>query len=243
MNWFKFHHDALNDPKVQRLPGDLFKAWVNLLCLASQQPARGSLPPVEDCAFALRLDVLAMADLANQLANAGLLEREPGGYSIHNWNGRQYDKPSDAPERVNERVRKHRERKSNADVTPMKRPGNAIDTDTDTERETEQKVGAAAQKPALKALPRNGPAQSIVAAWYACLGGAPVSYPKAVGLGQKLADLGCTEGEVAELYDWMGEQEFFQGKFDMGTAVTQFEKFRQSKKPRRRTGAGSGIPA
>jgi hypothetical protein len=29
----------------------------------------------------------------------------------------------------------------------------------------------------------------------------------------------------------------------MGTAVTQFEKFRQSKKPRRRTGAGSGIPA
>jgi hypothetical protein len=100
-----------------------------------------------------------------------------------------------------------------------------------------------APKPVLKALPRNGPAQSIVAAWYACLGGAPVSYPKAVGLGQKLADLGCTEGEVAELYDWMGEQEFFQGKFDMGTAVTQFEKFRQSKKPRRRTGAGSGIPA
>jgi hypothetical protein len=159
MNWFKFHHDALNDPKVQRLPGDLFKAWVNLLCLASQQPARGSLPPVEDCAFALRLDVLAMADLANQLANAGLLEQEPGGYSIHNWNGRQYDKPSDAPERVSERVRKHRERKSNADVTPMKRPGNA--TDTDTERETEQSIGADAPKSTVKAMPRNGRAHQI----------------------------------------------------------------------------------
>jgi hypothetical protein len=116
-------------------------------------------------------------------------------------------------------------------------------TVTETDTEQIQKVGADAQKPVLKAMPRNGPAQSIVAAWYACAGGAPVNYAKAVGLGQKLADLGCTEGEVAELYDWMGEQEFFQGKWDMGTAVTQFEKFRQSKKPRRRTGAGSGIPA
>lgn len=26
MKWFRFYHDALDDPKVQRLPGDVFRA-------------------------------------------------------------------------------------------------------------------------------------------------------------------------------------------------------------------------
>ena len=28
--WFRAYDDALNDPKVQRLPGELFKAWFKL---------------------------------------------------------------------------------------------------------------------------------------------------------------------------------------------------------------------
>ena len=34
--WFRFYGDALNDPKVQMLPPETFKSWVNVLCLASQ---------------------------------------------------------------------------------------------------------------------------------------------------------------------------------------------------------------
>ena len=144
MNWFRFYHEALNDPKVQRLPGDVFKAWVNLLCLSSQQPERGSLPTVEDCAFALRCDVVAMADVMQQLANVGLLEREPGGYAIHNWDGRQ--RSSDD---VTKRVQKHRAKASedetlqgNEDETLPKRFSNALDK---SREETEKSANAPAR--------------------------------------------------------------------------------------------------
>jgi len=36
MQWFRFYADALNDPKVQSMDGDSFKAWVNLLCVTLQ---------------------------------------------------------------------------------------------------------------------------------------------------------------------------------------------------------------
>ena len=53
MKWFRFYADALDDPKVQRLPPPIFKTWVNLLCLASKN--EGNLPSAEECAFALRM--------------------------------------------------------------------------------------------------------------------------------------------------------------------------------------------
>jgi len=31
--WFRMYAEVLDDPKVQRLSGDEFKAWVNILCL------------------------------------------------------------------------------------------------------------------------------------------------------------------------------------------------------------------
>jgi hypothetical protein len=36
MRWFKFHADLINDPTLQRLPGDKFKTWINLLCITSK---------------------------------------------------------------------------------------------------------------------------------------------------------------------------------------------------------------
>jgi hypothetical protein len=36
MKWLRLYSDVVSDPKVQRLPGEKFKAWVNLLCVASQ---------------------------------------------------------------------------------------------------------------------------------------------------------------------------------------------------------------
>jgi hypothetical protein len=42
MKWLRLYSDVGSDPKVQRLPGDKFKAWINLLCVASQHD--GILP-------------------------------------------------------------------------------------------------------------------------------------------------------------------------------------------------------
>lgn len=148
--WFRFYDGVLNDPKAQRLPPPLFKTWVNLLCLASQSGDGGRLPEqTSDIAFALRLnDDQCRSDL-DALIKAGLLEIEAGTGRevIHNWHGRQYNKPSDAPESVAERVKRHREKaketppETPADsVTPLKRDCNAQETPHIRDREDSEKI-------------------------------------------------------------------------------------------------------
>jgi hypothetical protein len=54
MQWFRYYVEALNDPKVQRLAPDLFRTWVNLLCIAREHD--GNLPVIGELAFKLRMD-------------------------------------------------------------------------------------------------------------------------------------------------------------------------------------------
>jgi hypothetical protein len=155
MQWFRFYSEALDDPKVQRLPGDLFKAWVNLLCLANEQDERGTLPGVDDIAFRLRLDHQRARDALSGLRRAGLLEHnaDTDEYRIHAWDKRQF-----ASDTSTDRVRKFREKRRetadeterNASETFQKRYRNAIDTDTDTDTEqsrAEREGAREARKP------------------------------------------------------------------------------------------------
>lgn len=106
MPWFRFYAETLSDPKVQRLSPELFKAWVNLLCLASQND--GSLPSVDDIAFHLRLSASQAAQQLDDLVLAGLIDIMPdGALQPHNWHVRQY-----ASDSSTERVRKHREKRA-----------------------------------------------------------------------------------------------------------------------------------
>lgn len=103
--WFRFYAEALDDPKVQRLSPHLFKAWVNLLCVAAHD--NGALPSNDDIAFRLRLSCQDAESITSDLTLAGLIDITPnGGRVMHNWAGRQYASDSSA-----ERVRKHREKK------------------------------------------------------------------------------------------------------------------------------------
>jgi hypothetical protein len=104
--WFRFYDDAVNDPKVQRLPGEKFKTWVNLLCLASKND--GVLPSLADIAFSLRLSDEKVSAMLKDFCLQGLLDPDAGGYAPHNWGGRQFK--SDVS---NERVKQHRQRKRN----------------------------------------------------------------------------------------------------------------------------------
>jgi len=113
MRWFRFYDDALDDPKVQRLPPNLFKTWANLLCLASK--ANGRLPSNDDIAFRLRLSIHDAAQQVEDLILAELIDILPNGDRVpHNWNERQYASDSSA-----ERMRKHRQKKKKVtcDVT------------------------------------------------------------------------------------------------------------------------------
>jgi hypothetical protein len=153
MQWFRFYSEALDDPKVQRLPGDLFKAWVNLLCLANEQEERGTLPPLDDIAFRLRLDHLKAEDALTGLRRAGLLEHntDTDEYRVHAWDKRQY-----ASDLSTDRVRKFREKQRetaheterNKSETFQKRSRNAIDTDTEAETDQIQRQKQSISPPA-----------------------------------------------------------------------------------------------
>lgn len=111
--WFRMYADVLDDPKVQRLPPDLFKAWVNLLCLASRND--GVLPDIEDISFALRMSQDVTRDIVVTLAQRGLLDDE-NGLAPHNWHERQFK--SDTAENARERKRKQRAREKEAPKSP-----------------------------------------------------------------------------------------------------------------------------
>jgi len=122
--WFRLYSEALNDPKVQRLDGDTFKFWVNVLCLASENDGR--LPDLPDMAFALRMEQNACLTVVERLLNGGLIDRTNGGpngwhYAPHGWSKRQYKSDGST-----ERVKRFRERSKPVSETPP-------DTDTDTD--------------------------------------------------------------------------------------------------------------
>lgn len=129
--WFRFYNDAVNDPKVQRLSGELFKAWVNVLCLASKN--EGKLPSLTDLAFILRVpEDRALAHI-EALSAEGLLDQVEGEYAPHNWKGRQYQ--SDHIDATNaDRQRRFRDRKRNG-VTPV--TVTSLDTEHRPESETD----------------------------------------------------------------------------------------------------------
>lgn len=155
MKWFRLYHDLIDDPKVQRLPGDTFKFWINCLCLASRSEERGTIAlDMSGIAFALRVDDDTAKAHVAALITAGLLEPNGAGLAVHNWGGRQYRSDD-----VNARSTAHRKAKKAtgsegatlhatpdatlpATVKPSARDRG--DTESDTEAEERESAGAAA---------------------------------------------------------------------------------------------------
>lgn len=108
--WWRAYEDAVDDPKVQRLPGELFKAWFNLLCLASRNG--GYLPAIEDISFGLRMPEKKCGEILDHLLQSGLLDEFDGRFMPHNWSGRQHQS-----DRSTERVKRFRERSVKRDET------------------------------------------------------------------------------------------------------------------------------
>jgi len=158
MKWFRFYHDALDDPKVQRLPGDLFKCWVNMLCLASRNEERGLVTKgLEEIAFALRLSDEDTAIMLADLVCRGLIEEVVEGLQIHNWDARQFKSDN-----VSERVEKYRENQKSTHVTLHEtlhetvgvtlKP--SVNTELQINRGTEVQKGEGADAPPLPAKPQ-----------------------------------------------------------------------------------------
>ncbi len=119
MNWLRLYTEVLDHPKLQRLPGDLFKFWVNLLCLARLH--NGVLPSIEDIAFRLRCSDQQATDWMMQLIERKLLDKTSEGVRAHDWDQYQYDSDSST-----QRSRKHRQKLlqqgETVDATLQQRP-------------------------------------------------------------------------------------------------------------------------
>jgi hypothetical protein len=77
MRWLRLYCEVVADPKVQRLPGDKFKRWINLLCVAGQHD--GILPPMaENLLFPVLTKLLDCFDPAGLPSDsAGEVRRPP----------------------------------------------------------------------------------------------------------------------------------------------------------------------
>lgn len=135
--WFRFYDAVLDDPKVQKLPPHLFKAWVNILCLSSVHG--GTLPTIDDMAFRMRVSAHDMQSQIDQLIDLGLVDIRPDTkLEPHNWAKRQFSSDHSA-DRVRNWRKSKGKRACNGDVTlHVTAPDTDTDTDTDQNR-TEQR--------------------------------------------------------------------------------------------------------
>jgi hypothetical protein len=141
-HWWRAYNEAVNDPKLQLISDSLFRAWFNLMCIASAND--GALPASAALAFTLRVKPEKVGLILTQLHAAGLIDKTETGFAPHNWNGRQY-KSDKVDETAAERMARYRERKRNernAAVTDTA-PREQI---TETETETEKKVESARKR-------------------------------------------------------------------------------------------------
>jgi hypothetical protein len=138
--WWRAYDEALDDPKLQRLPAALFKHWFNLMCVASAQ--NGTLMEPENVAYKLRVSLLKAQLIISALMAVGLLDRRSDGtIEPHNWQKRQYKSDvvdPTAAERMR-RFRRNANRNANRNATvTLIRP----DTETDTEKKKKKETKA-----------------------------------------------------------------------------------------------------
>lgn len=114
MKWFRLYNEVLEDPKVQKLPPETFKFWINILCLSSKSD--GKLPSLEDISFALRLPLDETKEAFHACQKALLIDEQPNQhgstYAPHNWRKRQYKSDTST-----ERVKRFRNGQRNGVVT------------------------------------------------------------------------------------------------------------------------------
>jgi hypothetical protein len=170
MSWFRYHADVINNKRIQNLPPELFKFWVNCQCILALEDVgnSGKLPPIEQCAFYLRMSVEETVNKFEELHEKGvflkrevkrnetpvkqktlenetLFDRKEYNYFLRNWGKKQYKSDSST-----ERVKRFRER-SKGDT------GNGLDQSQNQNRtdQTREDLLNSENDRGKKARPRN----------------------------------------------------------------------------------------
>jgi hypothetical protein len=139
--WIKFYIEALDDPKVARLPDNLWRRYYECCLLAGELDQDGRLPPIPHISWRLRTDEETIATEFDALARIGILDYRAdnvldGYWLVTNFAKRQAPVPGKkrvAQYRETQKKRQYYET-SNEPVTKRYTDTESdIDTDSDTE--------------------------------------------------------------------------------------------------------------
>ena len=237
MRWFRFYSDVLDDPKVQHLSPELFKVWVNLLCLANESEPRGFLPPVTDVAFRLRVNERKAASLIRSLREEGLFDDDGETLRPHNWDGRQ--RRSDD---IAERVQKHRgvvTRNVTCNVTEPVAGNVTCNADVTVARATDQtRLETEETRPEPTAVagapaPVTEHAYDVYAAYCDEFGQPPEIPPpsKQLGIAKHILALGYTVGDVRGCIGFIRSETWRTGLIDLATVEDRLPVWRTNGRP------------
>jgi hypothetical protein len=126
MRWFRLYDTVVDDPKVQHLSPEMFKHWINILCVSSQNS--GKLPALDAVAFKLRVTEKRAEKILNELLGKGLIDKTDGAFSPHNWAQLQFQSDCST-----ERVKRFRQRSKAVSET-------ASETPPESESESESEI-------------------------------------------------------------------------------------------------------
>lgn len=123
MPWFRLWTESRNDSKLDALNDREFRIWFKLLCFAAEADERGTIDYIdpEFVAMELRVGADELDSAISRMVRLRLLERSETMVRFPAFLERQYDKPSDRPEAVRERVRKSRAKGKTDDGNAMSR--------------------------------------------------------------------------------------------------------------------------
>lgn len=108
--WFRMWTEARNDSKLDALNDREFRIWWKLLCYAAESEPRGQVDYIdpEFVAMELRINSDELDSAISRMVRLRLVERSDLAVMFSAFDDRQYDKPSDKPDAIKERVRRSR---------------------------------------------------------------------------------------------------------------------------------------
>jgi len=72
--WIKLYHEILDDPKMGRLPDNLWRRFIECCLLAGDLQMDGRLPPMHDIAWRLRVEEETLRGEFDHMARIGLVD-------------------------------------------------------------------------------------------------------------------------------------------------------------------------
>lgn len=138
--WFRMWSELMHSQKIHAMPDKLVKPWLFLLCMASEHDPRGTLPPVQKIAFALRIKEERAKSILADLMNLRLVAFDGGHYVMHDWLAWQPDSDANlSPGRSGRHaIGTPKERDRNAEGTPSARLDREGEGEEEKKREKER---------------------------------------------------------------------------------------------------------